>query len=98
MDLTAWKHSLAAAQPPAALSPFVEALWWEARGDWERAHTLARDTDGRDGAWVHAYLHRREGDDGNAGYWYRRAGKPHSPEPLEQERDALVAALLAEGK
>src|SRR5947207_3353376 len=49
------------------------ALWWDARGDWEKAHQVAQDVAGRDGAWVHAYLHRKEGDLGNAGYWYRQA-------------------------
>jgi hypothetical protein len=61
--------------PPAGLSPAVLALWHDAKGDWEAAHTAAQNDPGRDGAWVHAYLHRKEGDRGNAAYWYNRAGR-----------------------
>jgi hypothetical protein len=63
------------AAPPAGVSLLVQALWHDARGDWERAHTCAQDVHDRDGSWVHAYLHRKEGDLGNAGYWYSRAGR-----------------------
>ncbi len=98
MDLAQWKASLSAPAPPDGLDPLVEALWWEARGDWSRAHTLAQDVESREGAWVHAYLHRREGDETNAAYWYLRAGKPHSRAPLEQEREAILEALLSGGR
>ena len=54
----------------------MQALWHDARGDWEQAHTCAQEGNSRDGSWVHAYLHRKEGDLGNAGYWYARAGRP----------------------
>ena len=97
MDLPAWKASLGSAEPPRELPPLVEALWWDAHGAWERAHTIAQDVEGREGAWVHAYLHRREGDESNAGYWYRSAGKPHSRAPLEQKREEIVGALLMGG-
>ncbi|MBE7212415.1 MAG: hypothetical protein INR65_15450 [Gluconacetobacter diazotrophicus] len=66
------------------------ALWWDARGDWERAHTVAQDLPGPDGALIHAYLHRKEGDLGNAGYWYRRAGRPVATGSLEEEWQGLV--------
>src|ERR1700733_15799160 len=59
----------------SAFSGALLALWWDAKGDWERAHGIAQDVAGADGAWVHAYLHRKEGDAGNAGYWYRQAGR-----------------------
>jgi hypothetical protein len=70
-------------------------LWHDARGDWNEAHRLAQDVDDRDGAWVHAYLHRKEGDPGNAGYWYRRAGQAPASDSLQDEWTRIAAALLA---
>lgn len=70
------------------------ALWWAGQGDWERAHQVAQEAEGRDGAWVHAYLHRMEGDAGNAAYWYRQAGRPAAGGGLEQEWTAMVEQLL----
>ena len=96
MDLAAFRASLVAVAPPIGLAPALEALWWEAKGDWERAHALAQADEGGAGDWVHAYLHRKEGDVGNAGYWYRRAGKPASRAPLDEEWAAIANALLAE--
>jgi hypothetical protein len=80
--------------PPADLSPALQALWHDARGDWHRAHECVQSENDGDGAWVHAYLHRKEGDLSNAGYWYRKAGKPAASGPLEAEWDALAEALL----
>ena len=94
MDLAAFRASLAAAAPPEGLDLAVAALWWDAKGDWDRAHALAQADEGGAGDWVHAYLHRKEGDAGNAAYWYRRAGKPTSRAPLEEEWAAIAAALL----
>lgn len=85
---------LAASAPPAALSPALKALWWDAKGDWEQAHGIIADETGQGPAWVHAYLHRKEGDDGNAGYWYRRAGKPICSGSLRDEWASLVTSLL----
>jgi len=84
------------AAPPAGLSHGLQALWHDARGDWDRAHTGAQEEPGRDGAWVHAYLHRKEGDLGNAGYWYARAGRPMPARgvTLEAEWAELANALL----
>lgn len=83
--------------PPEALSPPLLGLWWDRRGDWERAHeAVAADEQGREAAWVHAFLHRREGDAGNARYWYRRAGRPVSTASLDAEWDEIAAALLAQ--
>ena len=70
------------------------ALWWDAHGNWERAHEVAQDVEGSHGAWVHAYLHRKEGDLGNAGYWYRRAGRQPATGALELEWSYLVETLL----
>ena len=96
MDLAAFRASLAAAAPPEGLGPALQALWWDAKGDWDRAHALAQADEGGAGDWVHAYLHRKEGDAGNAGYWYRRAGKPASRAPLAEEWAAIAAALLGD--
>ena len=71
-----FSNSLTASQPPVELTPALAALWWDARGDWKLAHELAQEDEGPAGSWVHAYLHRKEGDQGNADYWYGQAGKP----------------------
>ncbi len=64
-----FRASLSASHPPAGLPPALEALWWAGKGVWERAHALVQDEPGAEAAWVHAYLHRVEGDLANAGYW-----------------------------
>jgi hypothetical protein len=78
----------------ATLPPLLHALWHDAHSDWASAHALAQDIDTPDGARVHAYLHRKEGDTFNANYWYRRAGQPAFTGPLEAEWTALATALL----
>jgi hypothetical protein len=94
MTPASFKRTIRDAVPPGDLSPALEGLWWAARGDWNRAHVLVQDDPSRDAAWVHAYLHRVEGDLGNAGYWYRKAGRPAASDPLEIEWEAIAAALL----
>jgi hypothetical protein len=91
----AFRKSLDASAPPDGFGPLLNALWHEAKGDWSRAHEIVQDEEGVDAAWVHAYLHRKEGDLSNAGYWYRRAAKPVSKASLEDEWEAIVAALFA---
>ena len=95
MDLPTFEESLKHDAPPAALSLALKALWHDARGDWDEAHRLAQQKDDADGAWVHAYLHRKEGDPSNAAYWYRRAGRPVSSLSLDDEWREIVEALLA---
>lgn len=95
MTLGEFRDGLGAAAPPPGLSTALVALWHEARGDWDAAHRAAQDDECRDAAWVHAYLHRKEGDAGNAAYWYRRAGRPVASGSLEAEWAAVVEALLA---
>ena len=80
--------------PPAGAGPALQALWHEVRGDWDRAHELAQQDAGRNGAWVHAYLHRKEGDLDNARYWYQRAGRAIATSSLATEWRALVEELL----
>ena len=82
----------------SGLSGALLALWWDARGEWGRAHEVAQDVAGRDGAWVHAYLHRKEGDLGNAAYWYRQAGKPVERGELRAEWARMVKELLERGR
>jgi hypothetical protein len=96
MNLAAFRQSLASPAPPAGLGPALEALWYDAHGDFDHVHELAQSDEGGPGDWVHAYLHRKEGDAGNAGYWYRRAGKPVCHEKLDAEWEAIATALLAE--
>src|SRR5215510_7027237 len=79
---------------PAGLAAPLRAMWHDANGDWESAHRIVQDDDSREAAWVHAYLHRREGDDGNAGYWYARAGRSAARGSLESEWEEIVDALL----
>lgn len=93
MDLRLFKDSLDRDAPPEGMMTALRALWHLARGDWDRAHRLAQAEDDPSCAWVHAHLHRVEGDDANAGYWYRRAGRPPSRVPQDRERDEIISAL-----
>jgi hypothetical protein len=93
MDVPTFRESLQGAEPPAGLSQALQALWWEARGDWDRAHKCAQAQPDAAGNAVHAYLHRKEGDLDNAGGWYRRAGRTMPTGPLEAEWEALVSDL-----
>src|ERR1043166_6210021 len=98
MSLEEFQQSIGRdAAPPASLSLPAQALWHDARGDWDRAHQCAQDDHGRDGSWEHAYLHRKEGDLGNAGYWYARAARkmPAQSVTLETEWAELARALLS---
>lgn len=94
MDLQTFKDSLTKPQPPADLSLALQGLWWDAKGDWEKAHECAQQRDDREGMLLHAYLHRKEGDASNAAYWYRQCGAALSTVSLDREWEALVSALL----
>jgi len=87
------KASLADAAPSATLSPPLAALWWAAKGNWDTARKIVMNEQTSEAAWVHAYLHRVEGDLGNAGYWYRQAGQPAAKDSLEAEWARITAAL-----
>jgi len=88
------KSQKTAPEPPAGLSLALAGLWWDGKGEWKRAHESAQRDTGTEGSWVHAYLHRKEGDPDNAAYWYGRAGKPVCREPLEDEWIKIVTTLL----
>lgn len=92
--LEGFRATLADAAPPADLGAPLLGLWWQGKGDWDRAHEAAQSDDGAEAAWVHAHLHRVEGDQANAGYWYRRAGKPVCGVPLDEEWADILRALL----
>jgi hypothetical protein len=94
MTLDDFRKSLTATEPPAGVSKALAGLWWDAKGDWTRAHESAQQDEGKDGALVHAYLHRKGGDQGNAAYWYSRAGKPVCREPLDAEWLTIARDLL----
>lgn len=94
MTFEVFKDSLNHDAPPSA-SIMIHALWYAARGDWDKAHTLVQDYESGDGAWIHAYLHRVEGDLGNAAYWYRRAGRPVFSGSLDKEWEEIVRELIA---
>lgn len=95
MTLSEFRASLAQPAPPAEAGLALQTLWWDAKGDWDRAHGCAQQDEGATGSMVHAYLHRKEGDQANAGYWYRRAGRPVFAGSLDAEWTALVEELLA---
>ena len=94
MDITDFQTSVAEDKPPEKASLALQALWHAAKGDWETAHETAQNDNSVSGAWVHAYLHRVEGDLSNAGYWYSKAGRSHSSNSLREEWQEIAAALL----
>ena len=95
MDLAAFRASLKNDAPPEGLTIALQALWQDGRDDFDAAHALAQRDEGGDGDWVHAYLHRKEGDASNAAYWYRRARRPVCRDALDKEWETIAAALLA---
>jgi hypothetical protein len=95
MTFAEFERSLKTATPPRELAPALAALWWARKGEWDKAHAIVMNAHGRDAAWVHAYLHRVEGDAGNAAYWYRQARQPAGAGELDPEWQAITTALLA---
>ncbi|MET0428538.1 MAG: hypothetical protein ABW026_08560 [Microvirga sp.] len=95
MSVDTFEASLQQDQPPEGWSHALQALWWDARGDWDQAHGTAQiDEADPECAWVHAYLHRKEGDLSNAAYWYRRSGHPVATGSLADERQSIAKSLL----
>lgn len=77
-----------------SLPKALQALWYDKKGDWDKAHQIVQNASDADSAWVHAYLHRKEGDFSNARYWYRRTGRSEFKEDLEQEWQQITRDLL----
>jgi len=96
MTLQEFRRSLLSEEPPGQLSFALAGLWWDAKNNWKQAHESAQRDEGPAGSWVHAYLHRKEGDSSNAGYWCRRADKPPAQSSLEQEWLEIAESLLSE--
>ena len=95
MTIEEFRASMVEEFPEDGMAAPLAALWWDAKGDWQRAHGAVDDLGTKEGMAVHAYLHRKEGDVGNAGYWYRRAGRESGRGPREAEWEGLVRGLLA---
>lgn len=93
MNLEAFRGTLNQEEPAAALTTPLAALWWDAKGDWPRAHALVDELEIAEGMAVHAYLHRKEGQAWNADYWYNRAGRRFYRDSLAEEWEALVEGL-----
>jgi hypothetical protein len=93
MKLEDFRASLALSEPAGSLSVPLQALWWDAKGDWARAHSLVDELETPEGMAVHAYLHRKEGVTWNADYWYNRAGLRFHRSSLDEEWAALVEGL-----
>ena len=93
-----FKTSTAGDKPPAGLTASLEALWWAAKGDWDKAHKIVMDDDSADAAWVHAYLHRVEGDLPNARYWYAQAKRDAASGTLEAEWASICSDLLVNNR
>ena len=89
MDLTQFRATVAQGAPPDGISLALQTLWWDAKGDWDRAHACAQQDEGKTGSAVHAYLHRKEGDMRNAGGWYSRAGREPATVSLDEEWQSL---------
>jgi hypothetical protein len=98
MDIREFRQSLVADSPPPGVSALLEALWFDAKGSWQRAHEIVQAIDGKQSARVHAYLHRKEGDLDNAGYWHARASSTLPDTTLEQEWETLASTLLDKEK
>ena len=94
MTLPALKESLAQQQPPHQVSVYIKALWFDAKEDWNQAHELIQDLPDKNASWIHAYLHRKEGDIWNADYWYAKAGRKRPESTLAEEWEQIVTALL----
>ena len=94
MNLTTFRESVSDNTPPPAVPVYLKALWYDAKGNWEEAHRMIQDLSDTDAAWIHAYLHRKEGDSWNADYWYNRAGRKRPSATLEEEWEQITNAFL----
>lgn len=94
MTFAEFKQSLKSSELPIGINQELKALWYDAKGDWNKAHDIAQDINNSNGSWIHAYLHRVEGDLGNANYWYSRTGKSMPAASLEEEWENLVNEFL----
>jgi len=96
MTLKEFKESLSQRAPSPGMSEYLKALWHDAKGDWEKAHTIIQDIEDKTAAWIHAYLHRKEDDISNADYWYNRAGRKRASLTLQEEWESIVKEFTGE--
>jgi len=94
MQLYEFKESLSAHEPPANVSVYLQALWFDAKKDWDKAHQIVQDISDKKASWIHAYLHRKEGDVFNSEYWYNRAAKKRPNIPLDKEWEEIAETFL----
>lgn len=94
MNLSQFKTSLKDPNPPSGLTPILASLWYDGKGHWGKAHDIAQEIHTKEGSWIHAYLHRKEGDEFNASYWYQRAGKEKPAVSLAEEWERIVESFL----
>jgi hypothetical protein len=97
MTLDQFRSTLRHDSAPATLAPALKAMWEDAKGNWSAAHSIAQSLEDETGSWIHAYLHRKEGNPGNAAYWYRRARRPAAGDTLEEEWTRIVLSVLGSG-
>ena len=95
MNFEEFQQSLSLSSPPFDVSDHLKALWYDARGNWEQSHNIIQDIEDADAAWIHAYLHRKEGDIWNADYWYNRAGRKRLSVSLQQEWEIIAKELIS---
>jgi hypothetical protein len=94
MQFEEYANSLNSNYPPENINQFAQAMWYDAKGDWEKAHNIVQDIENKTAYRIHAYLHRKEGDSGNAGYWYNKASTKLPDYSLEKEWEEIVKAVL----
>lgn len=94
MTFEEFNSSLAGINPPSSISAYLQALWYDGKEDWEKSHTIIQDINDKTASWIHAYLHRKEGDMWNADYWYSKAGRKRPEVSLTQEWENIVKELL----
>jgi hypothetical protein len=94
MNFEEFQKTLSANYPPEKISVYLQSLWYDARGDWNKAHEIIQDVEDKTASWIHAYLHRKEGDIGNADYWYYKADKKRPDLSIEKEWENIVQELL----
>jgi hypothetical protein len=94
MNLQEFEKSLSSSSPPTEISLYLQSLWYDAKEDWTKAHNIIQDIEDSTAAWIHAYLHRKEGDIGNADYWYRRAGRKRPSLTLQEEWEYILKTLF----
>jgi len=94
MNFEEFRKTLSASEPPGKISAHLLSLWYDAKGDWEKSHTIIQEINDTTAAWIHAYLHRKEGDIGNADYWYHRAGRKRPSTTLQEEWEQIIKTLL----